>query len=478
MNPENFYALLPEIVVLSGIAVIVLSDLFIKQKNARITFYLTQALIIIAALISFLQLPTDNTVILYGSFIRDHLATLLKLFIMLSTLMTFALSRNYLSDRNIDQGAWYTLGLFSMLGMMVLVSSFNLVTLYLSLELLSLPLYAMIAMQRKSDVAVEAAMKFFILAALASALLLYGMSLIYGMTHSLDISTIATQITHLQGPQLAIVSFATLFIIAGIAFKFGAVPFHSWVADVYQGSPLAVTLLIGSAPKIAAFGMAIRLLVDMLTPLLPEWQIILIVLAIASMAIGNLLAIAQTSLRRMLGYSSIAQMGYMLLGLIAGNNDGYAAASFYTITYALTALAGFTLLTIMSRKGVEVDAIDDLSGLNARHPWLAFMMMLVLFSMAGIPPLVGFFAKVLVLEALIRIHLIWLAAVALLLAVIGTYYYIRVIKVIYFEEPIDSTAPKLALKGGSVAIFTANSLLLLLLGILPTLLFTVCRQLF
>ncbi|MEM9242870.1 MAG: NADH-quinone oxidoreductase subunit NuoN [Pseudomonadota bacterium] len=482
MNMIDAYNALPEIIVAAGICLALLVDVFIKQKNHLATFGFVQLVIIVAAAFTFLQLQLAPDINFAGSFIRDNFATVLKLFIYLTTFLSFYFAYNYLGERNTHRGEYYILGLFSMLGMMILTSAYSMLTVYLGLELLSLPIYAMIAIDRQSNTAAEAAMKFFVLGAIASGLMLYGMSMIFGAAHSLDIATIAKVSQHAKGLTMAMLGIGLVFIIVGVLFKLGAVPFHSWVPDVYQGAPLSVTLFVSTAPKIAALAMTVRVLVDMLPGLSQEWQLWLMVLAIASMAIGNVLAIAQSSIRRMLAYSSIAQMGYMLLGVLCATPRGYGAATFYMLSYALMSLAAFSLLTALSRRGIDIDAIDDLKGLNSRNPWLAFMMLLVMFSMAGVPPLLGFFTKVMVLEALIQAHFVWIACVALLLAVIGAYYYIRVVKVMYFDAPekTDQLGQAMAFKisGGQLIIFSINSLALLVLGFLPGGLFMLCRQLF
>ncbi|MAZ77554.1 MAG: NADH-quinone oxidoreductase subunit NuoN [Legionellaceae bacterium] len=472
----NFYCLVPEMAVLLGACLVLMLDVFVKQKEHLLTFWLTEAVVVVAAILTALQFYDSTIVTFHGNFIRDDFGSICKLFVYLIMFAAFYFSTNYISERKIHQGEYYALGLFSMLGMMILISGHSLITVYLGLELLSLPQYAMIAMQRDSDQAPEAAMKYFIMGAIASGILLYGMSMIYGAANSLQITQIGAFSHTAQGLHFAMLTFGILFLIVGIGFKLGAVPFHNWIPDVYQGSPVSVALIIGTATKIAGFGMAIRLLANMLPGVLHEWQLWLIVVSIASMAIGNLLAIVQTSFKRLLGYSSVAQMGYMLLGLLTGTKAGYSAATFYVIVYALMALAAFSLLTMLSRKGIEFDRIEDLKGLNSRNPWMAFMMLLIMFSMAGIPPLVGFFAKVAVFEALVKVHLVWVACVAVILAVIGAYYYIHVVKVMYFEEPVDATP--LHAEGDVWVVFTLNSLLLLGLGIFPTALYALCSGLF
>lgn len=472
----NFLPALPEIFLLSMTCIVLLVDLFIPQKNRLLTYTLAQLSLLGAAFLVLRLYAIPATLIFQGGFAWDHFAAILKFFMLIITLFAFLYARAYIRDRGIAQGEYYVLGLFSVLGMMVLVSAHNFIPLFLGVELSSLPLYAMVAMQRDSVIATEAAMKYFVLGALASAILLYGMSMIYGATHSLDISEIAKISLATPFQQQLILIFGLVFLIAGIAFKFGAAPFHMWVPDIYQGAPTSVTLFIGSAPKIAALGMAIRLLVDSMPELTTQWQQVLIVIAIASIALGNIVAIVQSNLKRMLSYSSIAHMGYMSLGLLTATPFGYAAAMFYMLVYAIMSLGAFGMLVLLSRSGVEVEQISDLKGLNARNPWLALMMLLVMFSMAGIPPIVGFFAKLGILEALIAVHEVWLATLALLFAIIGAYYYLNVVKVMYFEEPEDAT-PIVPSLDARLAI-SINGLSILALGVFPSGLINACRMAF
>lgn len=462
--------------MLLGICITLLIDLFVEQKSHRVTLWAAQIVIIVAAILTNLQFAAPSVISLHGQFIRDNFSSLAKEFIYLLTFFNFWFSGRYLRERKVHVGEYYLLGLFSMLGMMILVSGYSLITIYIGLELLSLPLYAMIAMYRNSETASESAMKYFLMSALASALLLYGMSMIYGATSSVDIAVIGQLSHHLQGLHLGMFTFGLVFIVVGIAFKLGMVPFHSWVPDVYQGSPACVALFISAAPKIAGLGMAIRLLTDMLPGVMPHWQLWLIVLCVASMGAGNIMAVAQTNIRRLFAYSSVAQMGYMMLGILAGTREGYAAATYYVLVYSLMAFAAFALLTMLSRKGIEIQEISDLKGLNVRNPWLALMMLFVMFSMAGIPPFVGFFAKLAVLESLVRAGFIWVPCAAVIFAVIGAYYYLRVVKAMYFEEPENSTAFEVS--GAHWIVFTFNGLLLLAFGIFPALLYTFCRTLF
>jgi NADH-quinone oxidoreductase subunit N len=354
------------------------------------------------------------------------------------------------------------------------VSAHSLLTIYLGLELLSLSLYAMVAFNRDSYPCSEAAMKYFVLGALASGMLLYGMSILYGMTGTLDIELIANTLAQ-QESNVALV-FAVTFIVVGLAFKLGAVPFHMWVPDVYHGAPTPVTLYIGSAPKIAAFAMVMRLLVDSLGSLQADWQGMLVILAVLSLAIGNVVAIAQTNLKRMLAYSTISHVGFLLLGILSGTQQGYAASMFYIITYALMSAGAFGMIILLSRAGFEADEITDFKGLNQRNPWFALMMLILMFSMAGVPPTVGFYAKLSVLQAVIGIDMVWLAAVAVFFSVIGAFYYIRLVKVMYFDEAEDSQplAPYFDLR----FVLSANGLAVLILGLFPGSLMLMCQSVF
>lgn len=472
----NFIPALPEIFLLAMTCLVLLADLFIPQKKHLLTYSLAQFALIGSALLVLWLYATPATLIFHNAFVWDHFAAILKFFMLVITIFAFLYGRGYIYEHRMPQGEYYILGLFSVLGMMVLVSAHNFIPLYLGVELSSLPLYAMVAIQRDSVVATEAAMKYFVLGALASAILLYGMSMIYGATHSLDISEIARASLATPAQQQFILIFGLVFLITGIAFKFGAAPFHMWVPDVYQGAPTSVTLFIGSAPKIAALGMAVRLLVDGMPELVTQWQQVLIVIAVVSFGLGNIVAIVQSNLKRMLSYSAIAHMGYMSLGLLAATPFGYAAAMFYMLVYAVMSLGAFGMLVLLSRAGIEVEQIRDLKGLNARNPWLALMMLLVMFSMAGIPPTVGFFAKLGILEALIAVHQVWLATLALLFAIVGAYYYLNVVKVMYFEEPQD-TAPIVPSFDARLAI-SINGLAILALGIFPSGLINACRSAF
>lgn len=467
---------IPEIFVLSMTCVMLLAELFLGKAKRLGTYLITQSTLLVATVLTLMLLGQAPVETFGGSFILDNLSILMKVFIYITSFFAFWYARDYIHDRKMPEGEYYALGLFSILGMMVLVSAHSFLTLFLGVELLSLPLYAMVAMRRESDAGAEGAMKYFVMGALASAMLLYGMSMLYGATKSLHVAVVASTVATFSSDQNLILVFGLVFVVAGLAFKLGAAPFHMWVPDVYQGAPTPVTLFIGAAPKIAALGMTIRLLVDALPGLIVQWQQLLIVVALVSVGLGNVVAIVQTNLKRMLSYSAIAHMGYMSLGLLAITPDGYAAAVFYVIAYALMTLSAFGMLILLSRAGFDAENISDLRGLNTRDPWLAFMMLLTMFSMAGVPPSVGFFAKLGVLEALIENHLVWIAIVALVFAIIGAYYYIAVVKTMYFEGP-EETAPLTTSYDMRLAI-TVNGLLILALGLFPSGLITLCRQAF
>jgi len=372
------------------------------------------------------------------------------------------------------KGEYYVLGLFATLGMMVMISAHSFLLVYLGLELLSLSLYAMIAFNRNSLSASEAAMKYFVLGAMASGLLLYGISIFYGITGTLDLNQLSAAVNSQLSQHPIALGFALTFIVVGLCFKLGAVPFHMWLPDVYQGSPTSVTLFIGTAPKIAGFAMAIRLLVDGLGDLQVDWSQMLTVLAIASMALGNIIALAQTNFKRMLAYSTISHVGFILLGLLSTTANGYASAMFYTITYTLTAAVAFGVLLVLNRKGCEAENISDLRGLNDGNPWYAALLAIAMFSMAGVPPTVGFYAKLSVLQAVIQVDLLWLAVVAVLFSVIGLFYYLRVIKVMYFDKPAAEQTTTIKEALDVKVLLSANSLSLILLGVFPSSLMAYC----
>lgn len=470
----NFTTIIPEMTVLGMLCVILIVDLFLNDRTRGITYVLTQLTIIAVAILSFLQLGAPTLISFNNSVIRDDLGSVLTIFVDVLMFFSLLYARHYNRSRKLVQGEFYLLILASLVGMMVMISGYSFISIYIGIELLSLPLYALIALRKDSSTAPEAAIKYFVTGALASGMLLYGLSLLYGISGSLNVSVVAAamQTTPLHIPALL----GMIFVVIGLMFKLGVVPFHMWVPDVYQGAPMSVTAIIASAPKIAAFAIMIRLLTQALPAMQMDWQQLLILAAILSMLIGNLLAIAQTNIKRLFAYSSIAQMGYVMLGFIAGTPESYAAAMFYVIVYAITALGAFGLLMALAKEGLDVEYIEELRGLNTRHPWFAFLMLVLLFSMAGVPPAVGFFAKLGVIQALIAGHLVWLACLAVLFSVIGVYYYIHVIKVMYFEEPTDQSVIQVPVDAW-VAV-SVNALVILLLGFFPGALITLCQQVF
>ncbi len=469
----EYLLLSPEIFILTMACLILLVEAFVGDSYRQASYVLAQLTLLAAAFISGSQIDNEALVMLGGMYIHDPMAALLKTSVFLVTIGAFAYARSYMTAQGGLRGEYYVLGLFAVLGMQVMISSHSLLTVYLGLELLSLSLYAMVAFDRDSPTASEAAMKYFVLGALASGMLLYGMSMLYGATGSLDLAAIADAISA-QGERSLVLVFGLCFIVVGLAFKFGAVPFHMWVPDVYHGAPTAVTLFIGSAPKIAAFAMAMRLLAESMGGLLVDWQGMLMILAVLSLAIGNVVAIAQTNMKRMLAYSTISHVGFLLLGILSGTDSGYSASMFYAITYALMAIGGFGVIILLSRSGEEADQLDDFRGLNDRSPWFALMMLILMFSMAGVPPTVGFYAKLAVLKAVVDVDMVWLALVAVFFSIIGAFYYIRIIKLMYFDEPATD-APLKINTDLQIAVST-NSLLVLGLGLFPGALLTLCNS--
>ncbi len=477
-TPE-FSLALPEIWLLGAACVILVVDLFVTDPRRTVTFYLTQAALVVTALLAFTTQWGVSAETFSGHYVVDSLGAMMKTAMALLAALALAYSRPYLEDRGLLKGEYYILALFATLGMMVLASGGSLLTVYLGLELLSLSLYVLVAFHRDSRLAAEAAMKYFVLGALASGLLLYGMSMIYGATGlhgpepSLLLSVVAETARTADEPLLLL--FGMTFMLVGVAFKFGAAPFHAWVPDVYQGAPTPVALFISTAPKVAAVALFIRLLVDGLGPLHDTLQPMLILLAVASLLLGNLAAIAQSNIKRMLAYSAIAHAGFILIGLSVGTEAGLAAALFYVIAYGIMAAGAFGLVTALSRAGFEAEQIDDLKGLNQHNPVLALVMLLVMVSMTGIPGTVGFYAKYLVLKAAVDAGMIALVIFAVLAAVIGAFYYLRVLKCVYFDRREDGAEIERA--GGSAAVravLVANGAAILVLGVFPERLISAC----
>ena len=471
--PDYDYLIaLPELVMLAAICLILVIDLFVPKERKFFTYFLSQLTLIGLAVYTVLNLAGKATVGFDGSFIRDPMGDVLKIVIYLVCALVFLYSKDYLKARNLFKGEYFVLGLFGVLGMMILVSAYSFLTLYLGLEVMSLALYTMVAYNRNSSVASEAAMKYFVLGAIASGMLLYGISILYGITGEIGIQPVGEYIANkLSAPKeiaanISLV-FGLVFLVIGIGFKLGAVPFHMWVPDVYHGAPTSVTLYLGSVTKLAAFAMIMRILHDGTGDAGIAWSQILIVLSILSLAVGNIVAIAQTNIKRMLAYSTISHMGFLLLGIVAANETGYEAAMFYAVTYAIIAAAAFGLIILLSRAGFEADQIDDFKGLNEKHPWFALMTLIIMFSLAGVPPTVGFFAKLEVLKAVVSIDLVWLAVVAVVFAIIGAFYYIRIVKVMYFDKPDNEASEGLAMGVDMKFALSVNCLLALGLGLFP-----------
>ena len=470
----------PELFLAFMALAILLIDVTVKDSRRTLTFVLSQIALIGCAAIQFATSTGEISYTFSNMFVDDLMADLLKIFLYMTVIVVLFYSRAYVADREaMNKGEYYVLALFATLGMMVMISANHFLTIYIGLELLSLSLYAMVAMNRDSVVSTEAAMKYFVLGALASGLLLYGMSMIYGATGSLEITAIAEQLYGGTANKTVLV-FGLVFLVSGLAFKLGVVPFHMWIPDVYHGAPTSVTLLIGSAPKLAAFAITMRLLVNGLITLSQDWQAMLIILSVLSMAIGNLAAIAQTNLKRMLAYSAISHMGFMLLGITTGVVGGdaryalnaYSSAMFYVVAYVLMSLGTFGIILLMSRAGFEAEEIEDYRGLNKRSPWFAGVMLMLMFSMAGVPFFVGFFAKFSVLQAVVAAGYMWLAIVAVLFSLIGAFYYLRVVKVMYFDNPVDETP--LEACGSMKALVSINGIAVALFGLMPQTLMSLC----
>ncbi len=454
--------LLPELTVVLGAFALLMLDLFLDDRRRVLVNALAIAVLVAAAALIAAGIGGHGEV-LAGMFVRDVAADVLKLVLLVLSAVALGYVWPFLRERGLYKGEVSVLVLFAVAGMMLLVSASNLTMVYVGLELLALCSYALVATDRESPLAAEAAMKYFVLGALASGMLLYGMSLVYGAAGTLHLGEIREAAAAVGGLDRTLLLTGMVFIIVGIAFKFGAAPFHMWLPDTYHGAPTPITLFIGSAPKLAAFGMTWRLLDVGLGPAHEQAQLMLAVLAALSLAVGNLFAIAQTNLKRMLAYSTVSHVGFLFLGLAAGGEVGYASAMFYAITYAIMAAAAFGAIVMLARKGFEADRIDDFKGLNARSPWMAGMVLLIMFSLAGVPPLLGFWAKLAVLRAAIDAGLVWLAIVAIVFAVIGAFYYLRVVKVMYFDPPEGE--PIQVRPGALQAVFAVNSLALLGLGL-------------
>ena len=484
----SWLAIYPEIVLLTMACVIALVDLGVHSPRRTSTYVLTMLTLAVVAALQGMYASSGNTFYGFGNMVvSDAMGNWLKCFATVAMMVTLVYGRPYAADRDMLRGGeLFTLSMFALLGMFIMISGNNFLVIYLGLELLTLSSYALVALRRDNATATEAAMKYFVLGAMASGFLLYGLSMVYGATGSLDIGQVFKAVNSGQIKHQVLV-FGLVFVVAGLAFKLGVVPFHMWIPDVYQGAPTAVTLMIGGAPKLAAFAITIRLLVDGLLPLAIDWQQMLAVLAIGSLLVGNLAAIAQTNLKRMLAYSTISQMGFVLLGLMSGVINGnvdatavenaYSASMFYVITYVLTTLAAFGVMLLLAREGFESEEISDFAGLNQRSPLYAGVMAVCLFSMAGIPPLVGFYAKLAVLQALVasgQTIYMAMAVFAVIMSLIGAFYYLRVVKVMYFDAPL--TATNVSAPVDVRVVLTINGALVLVLGLLPGGLMALCAD--
>ncbi|WP_119155763.1 NADH-quinone oxidoreductase subunit NuoN [Caldimonas tepidiphila] len=485
MNDMNWIAIQPQILLLVAACAIAIIDLFSKDPRRTLTYVLTMLSLAAVAAWQFSHFSSGlSEFALQGMVVADPMGSLLGFFATVAVMVTLVYARPYAGEREMLKGELFTLSMLALLGLHIMIGGNNFLMIYLGLELQALALYALVALRRDHAQSTEAAMKYFVLGALASGFLLYGMSMIYGATGSLELGEVFAAIGTGQINRQVLV-FGLVFVVAGLAFKLGAVPFHMWVPDVYQGAPTAVTLLIAGAPELAAFAIVVRLLVEGMLGLAVDWQQMLIVLSVSSLVLGNLAAIAQTNLKRMLAYSTIAQMGFMLLGMTAGVVNGntlsaanaYSSAMYYIVTYVLTTLGTFGIIMLLARAGHEAEELDDLKGLARRSPWYAAVMAIFMFSLAGLPPTVGFFAKLSVLQALLTTNVggyTWLAIIAVMLSLIGAFYYLRVVKVMYFDEPTD-TAP-IRMNGDVRAVLSVNGLAVLGLGLLPGGLMAWCVQ--
>lgn len=474
----DFYPAAAELFVVAMSFVILLAGTFSKQPR-NVVYALSQLTLIGAAAITLFTMDGQVSFTFSNMYVDDLMGDFLKLILYFAVAIALLYSRSYMHERKIETTEYYVLVIFATLGMMVMITANHFLTIYLGLELLSLASYAMVALLRDSARATEAAMKYFVLGSLASGLLLYGISMLYGAAGTLEISGVA-QAIYQQAGNKTVLMFGLVFIVAGLAFKLGVVPFHMWIPDVYHGAPTSITLFIASAPKLAAFAMAMRLLVNGLFEFAEQWQSMLMVLAVLSIVLGNLAAIAQSNLKRMLGYSGISHMGFMLLGLVSGVVGGdrhfalnaYSSAMFYVVSYVLTSLASFGVLLLLSRAGFEAETLDDFKGLNKRNSWFAGVMAMVMFSMAGIPFFVGFFAKFSVLQAVVAAGYIWIAILAVVMSLIGAYYYLRVVKVMFFDEPLDATP--LTAPADMRVLLSLNGIAIAGLGLVPQGLMSLC----
>lgn len=467
-EPSSLLVAVPEIFLLSATVIVLLLDLFLTKSFKQVTYYLTQISLFITGVLAFNLIGHPQTVIFSNAFILDDLASVFKVFMMGTAMVAMVYSRHYLKQHSLFRGEYFVLILLAMLGMMVMVSGYSLLTLYLGLEILSLSLYTLIAIARNRIGAIEAALKYFVLGAIASGLLLYGMSMIYGISGSLNISEIATfsNNTTLASREALVLNFGLVFLVIGIAFKLGAVPFHMWVPDVYQGAPTSVTMFISTVPKFAAVAMLVRLLVDGLGIMQSYWSDLFIVLAVLSIALGSVVALLQTNIKRLLAYSTISHIGFVLLGFVTGVITGYGAAVFYVLAYVLMSLAAFGIIILLNKKGFEADKISDYKGLSKHSPWFALMMLIVMLSMAGVPPFIGFYAKLFILQQVISTGMLSVAIIAVIFAVISAYYYLQIIKSMYFEDA-DNDKMMITAPMDIQLVLSINAVLILVVGLFP-----------
>lgn len=472
---HDFWPLLPELFLLTAASTLLIIDVFSVDIDRKLSYNLAQFILLVTGIIILFQFPSSQDFLYHRHFIHDPLSATLKISVVVLTAVALMFARPYILQRRILRGEYYLLHLFAVLGMMLLVSGSSLLSLYLGLELMSLCLYALVAMNRRDKLSAEAAVKYFVMGAIASGFILYGISFVYGVTGQIHLADIAA---HLNDNDASLtLRFALVFIVTGLAFKFGAVPFQMWVPDVYHGAPTAVTVFLASAPKVAAFGLAIRILVFGFAGALVDWQSLLIILAVLSMLVGNLVALAQTNIKRLLAYSAIAHIGYFLLGLIAGNTQGYSASLFYILTYAITTLGAFGALIYMAKGQQEIKKISDLKGLGQRNPWAGLLVSFLFLSMAGLPPFVGFWAKLEVIKAVLNVDgLIWLALIAAFMSIIGLFYYLKVVKVIFFDkaEVENRIRAERSLRLG----LGITSIAVIALGLFPTQLMEFCQKAF
>jgi NADH-quinone oxidoreductase subunit N len=472
MTLTDYIAAAPEIILLGLICVVMIADLFVEDRERRTTFWLSMASLAVVAIALYMTTPGEPIVAFYGAYVSDAFSQILKLATVLFVAVSFLYARDYLVANGLNKGEYYLLGLFGLLGMMIMMSAHSLLTMYLGLETLALSMYALVAIDRNNVTSAESAMKYFVLGAIASGALLYGISWVYGVTGSLQFAEIAAALSADASLNNLPLWFGLAFLIVGIAFKFGAVPFHMWLPDVYQGARTPVTLYLASAPKLAALALLMRILVDGLGSLHETWSTMLMFIAVLSILVGNFVAIAQTNIKRMLGYSTIAHVGFILLAVYTGTGDGYAAALFYALTYVVAAAGAFGIIIIMSRRGYDAELLSDFKGLSQRSPWFALMMLFLMFSMAGVPPFVGFLSKLYVISAVLDIGGTGLAVLMVLASVIGAYYYLRVIWYMYFEEGEDKAVLQASMD--TRLVLSLNSVAVLALGILPGGLLAIC----